>query len=154
MILVLMSIVLTLRILLYALNQPVFLAITPPETTLKIPREDLDKMKARINTLLTEQKIFCDPKLTLKDLAHHLDASERTVSFVINNSMAGNFYDLINNYRIEEVQKIFQTTKDKKLTILEVLYQVGFNSKSSFNTQFKKKTGLSPSEFRRQLNKI
>lgn len=153
MLLVLMSILLTARILLYALNQPIFLTATTSESTVKLSKAALEQLKSQINSLFTEKKLFSDPKLTLKDLSQHLGVSERVVSFVINHAMAENFYDLVNNYRIEEAQKIFMTSKDNKLTVLEVLYQVGFNSKSSFNTQFRKKTGFSPSEFRRQLNK-
>ena len=59
-----------------------------------------------------------------------------------------NFFDFINRYRIEEATRLLTNPEDKKITILEVLYKVGFNSKSSFNTLFKKYTGITPTEFR------
>lgn len=120
--LIILSIVLSLRILLFAMQQPLF--------DLPIGRE-------------------VSVKLTLKMLAQTLSASERAVSQVINNHMAENFYDLINTYRIEAAKGLLQSSEASSLTILEILYEVGFNSKSSFNTQFKKKTGLTPSQFRK-----
>jgi AraC-like DNA-binding protein len=56
----------------------------------------------------------------------------------------------VNRYRIEEAKRLLTNPPDKKITVLEVLYEVGFNSKSSFNTLFKKYTGLTPSEFKKQ----
>ena len=61
------------------------------------------------------------------------------------------FFDFINAFRIREAQQVFRESGDDKLTILEVMYQVGFNSKSSFNTAFKKETGQTPSEFRKTI---
>ena len=56
--------------------------------------------------------------------------------------------DFINTYRIEKAKERLLHPKDEKETILEVMYEVGFNSKSSFNTVFKKKTGLTPSQYK------
>ena len=63
--------------------------------------------------------------------------------------MSMNFYDFISKYRIEEAKKIFTEKSDK--TVLEVLYEVGFNSKSSFNTTFKKFTGITPTQFKKEM---
>jgi AraC-like DNA-binding protein len=60
-----------------------------------------------------------------------------------------NFYEFINNYRIKEAKEILKT--DKEQTISDVFLAVGFNSKSVFNTFFKKNTGMTPSEFRKQI---
>ena len=62
------------------------------------------------------------------------------------------FFDLINSYRIEEAKKMIKEPEDEKMTISEVMYKVGFNSKSSFNTAFKKYTGLTPSEYKSQIS--
>lgn len=63
--------------------------------------------------------------------------------------MDKHFFDFINEYRIEKAKKILKDPTQKELTILEILYQVGFNSKSSFSTSFKKYTGKTPTEFRK-----
>src|SRR6185503_2829883 len=64
-----------------------------------------------------------------------------------------NFFDFINRFRIDEAKLMLTNPKDRKITVLEVLYQVGFNSKSSFNTLFKKYTGLTPTAFRKEQQK-
>lgn len=56
----------------------------------------------------------------------------------------------MNEYRIEKAMEILKDPSQKELTVLEILYQVGFNSKSSFNTSFKKYTGKTPTDFRKQ----
>jgi AraC-like DNA-binding protein len=68
---------------------------------------------------------------------------------VINDLTGKNFFEFINHYRIEEAKRMLTNPKDKKITVLEVMYQSGFNSKSSFNTLFKKQTGLTPVEFKK-----
>jgi AraC-like DNA-binding protein len=146
---ILISIFLTLRILLYALNRPIFHAVVKPGSSFDLTRQENERISEQIKLVLGGEKLYKDPNLTLKDLALALDTAERTVSYVINDSMADNFYDLVNDYRINEAKQILQNSKDHKQTVLEVLYEVGFNSKSSFNTQFKKKTGMTPSEFKR-----
>ena len=99
---------------------------------------------------LAEEQLFLNPDITIKDLANNIGYKNRQVSQVINEKMERSFFDLINGYRIEAAKKILSDSDDPKLTILEVMYQVGFNSKSSFNTQFKKKTGVTPSAFLRE----
>ena len=92
-------------------------------------------------------KPFIDPEITLKKLSEQVDIPFRYLSQIINENLHKNFYDFINNYRIEEAKKLLSDPGCKK-TILEILYQIGFNSKSSFNTSFKKNTGLTPTQFR------
>ena len=108
-----------------------------------------EALSIKIAKVLAEDRLFLDPELTLEDLSNAIGASSRKVSQTINERMGKNFFDLINMHRIAAAKKIFTDRKDPKLTVLEVMYEVGFNSKSSFNTQFKKRTGLTPSEFLR-----
>ncbi len=75
----------------------------------------------------------------------------KLLSQAINEGLGKNFFEFINRYRIEEAKRLLTDPADKKITVLEVLYQVGFNSKSSFNTVFKKQTGLTPSEFKKKV---
>lgn len=149
----LVIIVLMSRTLLFALKEPLFQTIAPSETGFKISENELELLNQKIKNLLTKEKMYKDPNLTLKDLAKKLNFSERAISHVINHSIANNFYDLINTYRIQEAAHILSNPSNDDLTILEILYGVGYNSKSSFNTQFKKKKGLTPTEFRKQHNK-
>ena len=71
---------------------------------------------------------------------------------MINEHMGKNFYTLVNDYRIEEVKRRLQDPEYSNLTILAIAYDSGFNSKSSFNTIFKEKTGMPPSEYLNQFS--
>ncbi len=115
----------------------------------KLSPNEIKSVSAKIIQGLEKDKLYLNPELTLKDLSEAIDVNSRNVSQVINAVFHRSFFDLINSHRIEAAKEIFKTSKDPKLTILEVMYTVGFNSKSSFNTSFKNKTGLTPSEFKK-----
>ncbi|MEO0902667.1 MAG: helix-turn-helix domain-containing protein, partial [Bacteroidota bacterium] len=72
----------------------------------------------------------------------------RELSILINHKMGQHFFDFVNSYRIQSAVDILKDPTKKKVTILEILYEVGFNSKSSFNTAFKKHTGHTPTTYR------
>lgn len=99
---------------------------------------------------MENKKPYLDAELTIDQLAGQLAIKPRSLSQVINESMKMSFFEYVNQYRIKEAQQMLTNPKDKKITVLEVLYKVGFNSKSSFNTLFKKYTGFTPIEFKRK----
>lgn len=94
-------------------------------------------------------KPYLNPDLTLSDLAKLVNIPPRSVSSVLNDCLNQNFYDFINSYRIKESEKLLTENSPKFKTVLEVLYEVGFNSKSSFNSAFKKFNGVTPTQFKR-----
>ena len=85
----------------------------------------------------------------MKEFGNRLNPA-RYLSQVINAHTGLNFYDFISQYRIEEAKKILSEPFTNK-TVLEVLYEVGFNSKSSFNTAFKKFTGVTPTHYKKEI---
>jgi AraC-like DNA-binding protein len=89
---------------------------------------------------------------SLSDLAHTMRESSHHVSQVINEVMGKGFFEMLASYRVEEAKRMIRADTESKLTIEEIAEQVGYNSKSSFNTVFKKQTGQTPSEFRRSGN--
>lgn len=99
---------------------------------------------------LTEERPFTDPNLSLSDLAEQLELPIRRLSFLINTHFGQNFMSFINEHRINLAKERLLAPKDPGETILEVMYDVGFNSKSSFNTLFKQTTGMTPTQFRKQ----
>lgn len=126
--------------------------ILPQSPEKKYPGSDLTESEAsgiqsKILKALKKDELYLDPELSLNHLSEKIGIGKRRVSQVINERMGKSFFDLVNTHRIEKAKQIFKESKDAKLTVLEVMYEVGFNSKSSFNTQFKNKTGLTPSEF-------
>ncbi|MEC3908733.1 helix-turn-helix domain-containing protein [Tamlana sp. 2201CG12-4] len=113
-------------------------------TTLKENQIIVNKLEDHIK----ETRTFENPDLTITTLSQELGIPKRTLSELINDYYDKNFVDFINTHRIIEAKRRFMNPKDNKETILEVMYSVGFNSKSSFNTAFKRKTGLTPTEFK------
>ena len=107
-------------------------------------------MAQRLRQFMQTEKPWLSPDLSLEELASSIGQKPKMLSLVINETLGQNFFDFINHYRIDEAKRLLTNPVDKKITVSEVLYAVGFNSKSSFNTLFKKYTGLTPTEFRRK----
>jgi AraC-like DNA-binding protein len=128
-------------------------ALTKVSISTQVPeaeRLDRERIVQRVLDYMEKDKPFMEPELTLDQLSGLLSVKPRALSQAINEGLGQNFYDFVNRYRIREATRLLTHPKDSKITILEVLYEVGFNSKSSFNTLFKKYTGLTPSEFRKK----
>ncbi|MBX2872960.1 MAG: helix-turn-helix domain-containing protein [Saprospiraceae bacterium] len=104
----------------------------------------------KLQRLMAEEKPFLNPQLNVQDLADQLGIPARQLSEIVNQYFEQNFAEYVNSYRLSEAEKRFQQSQDPKETILEVMYSVGFNSKSSFNTLFKERTGLTPSAYKKQ----
>ena len=106
----------------------------------------------RLTQAMEKEKLYLDPTLTLPSLAKRLSIPANHLSQIINESFNLNFHDFINQYRINECQKLFKDQTQNKRTVLEIAYSVGFNSKSTFNEAFKKRTGITPTEFIEKLS--
>lgn len=144
------------KVILKALQQPeIFAGITQNETTKylgsNLTSDQIEEYKQQLLALISSEKPFLDPEVSLADLSEKLSISTKYLSQVINQSFDKSFFDFINSYRIQEFQQILKESRDDKLTILEVMFQVGFNSKSSFNSAFKKETGQTPTQFRKKI---
>jgi AraC-like DNA-binding protein len=107
----------------------------------------------KLREVMRHEKPYLLPSITLDQLAEKMSVPPRHLSCLINTALNQNFFDLINSYRIEEAKSILKEKAEKRRTVLEVLYEVGFNSKSVFNTAFKKHTGVTPKEFKK-LNTV
>jgi AraC-like DNA-binding protein len=103
---------------------------------------------AKLSAFMDKSKPYLDPDITLYDLAKQVNIPARSLSEVINCHLGKNFYEFINSYRIKESQKMLTDPSTYQRTVLEILYEVGFNNKSVFNNTFKKSTGMTPSQFR------
>jgi AraC-like DNA-binding protein len=125
------------------------------ETTIKYEKSGLSdeaaqKMHQALVASMEKEKLFTNTDLTLAELARHLGVHANYLSQVINSFEQVNFYDYINIKRVEEFKKIAPLPKSQQFTLLSLAYDCGFNSKTSFNRNFKKATGLSPSEYLNQ----
>jgi AraC-like DNA-binding protein len=110
--------------------------------------ELVKSLVSRITALMEEDKLYQETELTLHQLADKLDAPSYQVSIALKEGMRRNFYDVINGYRVNEAKRLLMDAKNKNFTILSVGFEAGFNSKTAFNTVFKKLTGFTPTEYR------
>ncbi len=105
-----------------------------------------------LNRAMGERKLFTNPELSLADLAKELHVHPNHLSQVINTYEQKSFYDYINALRIEEFKRVAGQPESQKFTLLGLAHNCGFNSKTSFNRNFKNATGLSPSEYLKQAH--
>ena len=96
---------------------------------------------------MESDKRYQDNELTLDDLANEIGTSANNLSQVINEKFSMNFYDFINEYRIEDFKQKAIDSKYKHYSIIALALECGFNSKSAFYLVFKKRTGISPGEY-------
>jgi AraC-like DNA-binding protein len=115
----------------------------------RLSREDKMKFKNRLLKYMTEEKLYLDPTLNLKTLAQRLSISEKYLSQIINEMFNQNFYDFVNKYRIKECIEQLRDKNNSEKTFLRIAFECGFNTKSTFNSAFKKHTGVTPKEFRK-----
>lgn len=108
-----------------------------------------DRLKRKLRAAMADDKLHRDPNLSLWVLARHIGASSNYISQTLNEDIGQSFFDFVNGYRIAQAQVLLQDT-DK--TVLEITYEVGFNSRSSFYTAFKKVTGQTPTAYRAQMS--
>ncbi len=105
----------------------------------------------KLQNYMIEKKPYLNPSITIQNISDDIEIPVRDLSLLINHKLGQHFFDFINTYRIENAMKILKDSTKKEETVLEILYEVGFNSKSSFNTAFKKYTGTTPTSYRKQL---
>jgi AraC-like DNA-binding protein len=118
---------------------------------LAVPEKEYNEELLKLKKYMKEEKPFLNPSLTIQDVASGIGIPVRDLSILINHKLDQHFYDFVNAYRIEHAMDILKDVTKSKVTILEILYEVGFNSKSSFNTAFKKHTGNTPTAYRKAL---
>lgn len=122
----------------------------------KISKNNTKKVKendsedSKIKNLIRSKKLYLNPKLSLQDIADilHLNVSYTSHSF--NKSSKLSFPQYVNRLRIKHAKNILLDEEFKNYTLVSIALESGFNSKSAFYTAFKKETGLTPTEFRKQ----
>ncbi len=112
--------------------------------------EKIEFYKLRLTELIEKEKPYLDSEITLPKLGKMLGLNTYQTSYLINTGFQENFFTFINRYRIAECKHMLRNKKWDHLSVLAIAFEAGFNSKTAFNTAFKKSTGLSPKEFRAQ----
>ncbi len=108
------------------------------------------EIAGKLQSLMKDEKLYHDSELRLEKLAEKLNVSRHSLSQVINEQLGMSFFEYLNHLRIEEACYLLTNTTRKELNISEIVFSVGFNNKVSFNNTFKKVTGKTPSEFRKE----
>lgn len=103
----------------------------------------------RIREIMARQQLHRDPQLSLKALARRVGLSAREVSRLINDFEGMHFFDFVNQHRTQRAADLLIDPDWADRSVLEIAYEAGFNSKSSFNTAFRKHQGVTPSSVRR-----
>jgi AraC-like DNA-binding protein len=111
--------------------------------------EALVELADRAVRVLEQEQLYKEEAITIKEFSERLDTQPYLVSQAINAVLQKNFFDLINGYRVEEAKRLLKDPDFHKYSLVAIGFEAGFNSKTAFNTVFKKYTGLTPSEYKK-----
>ncbi|MCE7992949.1 MAG: AraC family transcriptional regulator [Roseivirga sp.] len=113
-----------------------------------------EEYKGLLLTFMGDESPHLNPDLTLTDLSEALSVPNNHLSQVINEKFNQNFFDFINSYRVTESQAWLKDPVRSKATMLEIAFESGFKSKSTFNAAFKKHTQQTPSEYKKEQTQL
>lgn len=102
---------------------------------------------ARLQTTMQQQQPYLKPDLSLEELSKICSIPQRSLSAIINRHHHKNFFEYINHHRVQRAASLLGD-KHNSMTILDIMAEAGFNSKSAFNRFFKRATGMTPSQYR------
>lgn len=122
----------------------------PVAPTADIYLQEEQKLLAELQDFMESKKTYRNSDISLAKLSSKTGIPQYLLSRIINGHLGQNFFDFINEYRVKEVCKRLSQPDQHRYTILSLAMDAGFNSKSSFNTAFRKSTGLTPSEYKKQ----
>ena len=109
------------------------------------------KYQKKLIDLMESETLYADPLLNSQKLAERLSIPVPYLSQIINESFQTNYYHFVNQYRVEASKHLLSDPDHRGETVLEIAYQVGFNSKSTFNAAFKRLTSQTPVEYRNRV---
>lgn len=101
---------------------------------------------------IEKEKPYLDMDLSAEKLARQAGLTPRQLSQVLNDGLGKPFFDLINTYRVEEAKRLLTDPSHAQSTVLEILHQAGFNSKSAFHRVFSAATGTTPTRYRKRYS--
>lgn len=128
-------------------DKEVLPSVTQKNKSARLDSDQLNRLSEQLKWLMNHEKIYLDNDLNLPGLAHKLGIGIHDASYLINETTGDNFYNFINRYRVEEAKRLLNSSKINELNILGIAFAAGFNSKTTFNTTFKKLVGMSPTQF-------
>ncbi len=118
-------------------------------STLK--EDEATKYAEQLAEYMLMERPYLNPELTLTQLASDLDITTHHLSQIINEQFKLNFFEYINQFRVEEVKSRISNPEFENYSFLGIALDSGFNSKSSFNRIFKKFTNQTPTQYKSSL---
>jgi AraC-like DNA-binding protein len=116
-----------------------------------LSNEQLNSYQKRLDLLMKTQQLYLRPSLTLPELASIVGCTVNHLSQVINAGFGSSFFDYLNQHRVQYAKELMMRNFEENASVLDIAYQVGFNSNSAFYSAFKKFVGQTPASFRRSL---
>lgn len=116
----------------------------------RISTAEVQRLREHLEHLMQSEQLYKNPDLKLEDLSARLNISHHKLSQLLNDNIGESFRNYINRHRVEKAILLLQ--KNELFTVEAIAYESGFTSKSGFYTTFKKVTGTTPANFRKQLN--
>ena len=114
-----------------------------------LTEEQKSEILNKLSQLMEKEKYFKSNLASLEDISKRIRFSKHSVSQVINEKLNKNFFEYLAHYRIDEAKKLLLENQNQNTTIDEISEIVGYNSKSAFNNSFKKITGPTPANYRK-----
>lgn len=111
--------------------------------------EHAHRITRKLSAAMQQEQLYRDPNLTLTTLSRHIGVSTNYVSQTLNEHIGKSFFQFVSDWRVEEAIPMVERNDQ---TILNIAYEVGFNSRSAFYSAFKRKTGLTPSAYKAQAS--
>jgi AraC-like DNA-binding protein len=111
---------------------------------------DVPAVLTRLGASMEADQLYRDPDVTVQSLATRLGLQHHQLSWILNRCLNMSFHTYINRYRLEEAKRLL--VENPRMTVLEIAFTVGFNSKSAFNSVFSRETGLTPTVFRHKTH--
>jgi AraC-like DNA-binding protein len=130
------------RIELLPIDSEKQIRIDPPKAIMSAT--EIDTVLEIFAKGMKEEKWFQSPSLSLRELAENVNISSNKLSWLLNERIGQNFNEYINGFRLENFKEIALNPANSHLTLLALAYESGFNSKTVFNTFFKKTEGMTP----------
>lgn len=135
----------------YSLNYAhKLLATQPQQGRTPIEEKPSDNAINKVQQAMEKDKLYLKKNLNLEQLSNFVGLPAKEVSLVINKHFGTNFFEFINSYRVEEAKVLLSDPEKTDMTILDVLMESGFNSKSAFHRFFSRLVGMSPTEYRKK----
>lgn len=124
---------------------------TVKDDVISISENDESDYFELLKQTIRAKQLFTNPKLNLRLLSEELHIKEKELSRLINVYHKRNFYQFINEFRVEAFKSLLQSSKAKQMSILGLAQEAGFSSKSTFYSAFKTLEGMTPTEYKKQL---